>query len=444
MINDVPWRRLALVPVAAVLAAGSLSACRSGNTPAAVAASASASAAPPVELVAPSLPRPSAGAPTSEFQAWVGQEVRAAMKVQTEGLLSGDFGKFAGAAEPGNKALRAELQRRFRTLRALHVTRFDQRIDRQPLVRAKKGTWQVVHIAQQCFVEADCAIDEAVFDSIWAETPAGLRLTGFQPHARKSSCLRCVSYASRPYSQPWETTELIAQVGARTLVAVPPKYRSRLADLSRRAEKAAAVADRYRIGDTPVDRYRIYVADDASWRRWFGGYPGSWVAGVAFPTGPNRIDVEVRESDLTAGFSDELLTHELAHVSTLRNDTYYGQDDVWFLVEGMAEYVEHLRSGTGGYRNRSALNRLLRQRTLRSVSVEPPADNASILDAQGRYAVGYYTVTYLSQRYGKAKMLQFFQQAVQYGIGLDGASRTAFGKPWASVDKECAAYIRKL
>jgi hypothetical protein len=269
-----------------------------------------------------------------------------------------------------------------------------------------------------------------------------MRLSGFAPHDRKSPCWTCASYGSRPYSQPWETADLAAQVGARTLVAIPAKYRSRLPDLSRRAEKAAAVADRFRIGDTPVDRYRIFVADDPSWQRWFSGHPGKWVAGTAFPTGPNRIDVEVHASDLTPGFSDELLTHELAHVSTLRNDTYYGQDDVWFLVEGMADYVATQRPGVDGYRKRYALDHLLRRRPLRSVAVEPPADHASLLDADSRYAVGYYTLTYLIKQYGKAKTLQFFQGAVQYGIGLEGASRSAFGKPWSTVDKACAAYVR--
>ncbi|BCY10893.1 hypothetical protein [Actinoplanes sp. L3-i22] len=434
------WAALA----AALLAAGALSACRAGTTPAVASASSPGSAAPVPEATPSSRPRPSAGAPTSEFQAWVGQEVRAAMKTETEGLLSGDFDKFAVAARPGDKALLAELQRRFRTLRALHVTRFDQRIDVQPHVLPTKGTWQVTHIVTHCFVETDCATDEAVFDSTWVETPDGLRLSGFRRHDRKSPCVSCASRETGPLSRPWETTELVSKVGPRTLVAVPIADRDRLDEVSRRAEKAAAVADRYLVGDGPIDRYRVFVADDASWKRWYDGDPGQWTAGQAFPTGPNRIEVEVLDSQLTAGFSDELLTHELAHVATLRNDTYYGRDDVWFLVEGMADYVQNQRPGVTTYRKRYALDHLLRQRPLRSVAVEPPADSAGLIDADSRYAVGYYTLTYLIDKYGKAKALQFFQGAVQYGIGLDGASQSALGKPWTTVDKECAAYLRSL
>jgi hypothetical protein len=101
--------------------------------------------------------------------------------------------------------------------------------------------------------------------------------------------------------------------------------------------------------------------------------------------------------------------------------------DVWFLVEGMADYVQRQRPGVDGYRKRYALADLLRQRPLRSVSVKPSADDADLRDADGRYAVGFYAVSFLFERYGKAKTLQFFQGAVQHGIGLDGASQTAFG-----------------
>ncbi|WP_433825848.1 hypothetical protein ACQP2E_27535 [Actinoplanes sp. CA-015351] len=444
MIEDLRWRRLALFSVTTLLAAAGLSACQDSPAPATAVSSAPVPVAPSPDVTAPALPRPDPAAPQSEVQAWVGQEVRAAFKAQTEGLLTGDFDRFAGAAQPGDKAVLAELQGRFRTLRSLQVTRFEQRIDGQPYALPKKGTWRVVHIVDHCFVDRDCAADEAVFDSFWVETAAGLRLTGFRPHDRKALCSSCQSYWTHPMSRPWETTELVAQAGARTLLAVPVKYRNRLTELSRRAEKAAAIADHYGVGDGTVGRYLVFVADDASWKRWYTGRPGRWVAGQALPTGPARIEVEVLASELTSGFADELLTHELAHVSTLRGDSYYGRDDVWFLVEGMADYVQKQRPGVDGYRKRYALDTLLRKRPLRSVSIKPPADDASLLDADGRYAVGFYAVSFLFKKYGKAKTLQFFQGAVQYGIGLDGASQSAFGKPWATVDKESAAHIRAL
>jgi hypothetical protein len=88
-----------------------------------------------------------------------------------------------------------------------------------------------------------------------------------------------------------------------------------------------------------VDRYRVFVADPKSWKLWYDGSPGDWVAGQAVPTGHARIETEVLATELTPTYADKLLRHELAHVSTLRNDNYYGRDDVWWLVEGMADHV---------------------------------------------------------------------------------------------------------
>ncbi|GAA2701006.1 hypothetical protein Apa02nite_075630 [Actinoplanes palleronii] len=441
VINLVRWQRIVLLPVAVLLTSVAVAA--SDVTNSSAWADVTARLTRPMLESGP-LPRPAEDAPVSEFQAWIAQEANAVLKVETEGLLSGDFTTYALGAMPDDSLVRESLKSRFRTLRELKVTRFDQRIDGQPYVLPGRDSWRVVVIADHCFVETDCATDEAVFDSRWKVTPDGLKLTGFRVHDRTHPCFSCSSSRSAIVARPWETTELVAKVGKRTLVAVPLKYRARLAELAARAESAAVIADRYQVGDGKVDRYRLFIADPVSWSQWYYGYPGAWAAGLAAPTGPNRIEVEAAESALTPGYADELLTHELAHVSTLRNDTTYGQDDVWFLVEGMAEYV--MQQGVGGkeYRRGTVVRHLTQQRPLRSVMVQPPAVDADLVDAQARYAVGYYALEYLFKHYGKAKTLAFFRGAVQYGIGLDGASQSAFGTPWAKVDRECAAYVRKL
>jgi hypothetical protein len=229
------------------------------------------------------------------------------------------------------------------------------------------------------------------------------------------------------------------RIGKRTVVAIPVQDRAQLPALAAKAEIAAAHADKYTIGDGPVDRYRVFIADDPAWKRWYDGLPGRWVAGQALPTGRSEVEVEAKLSELTPGYADTLLRHELAHVATLRSDRYYGRDDVWWLVEGMAEYA----ATEGPYPDHADLRTYLRGHTLRSVVVTPPAASASGTDASGRYAVGYYALRYLMTKYGKAKTLRFFEQAVQFGIGLDTASLGAFGKPWAQVDKDCAAAVRK-
>ncbi len=307
---------------------------------------------------------------------------------------------------------------------------------------AKDGRWRVVQVVDHCLVEADCALEEAIFDSLWKETADGLRFAGFRPHDRDEPCSSCAP-ATRELVRPWETTELAAQVGARTVVAVPLRYRNRLAEVSRQAEIAAAVADRYAVGDGRVPRYRVFVADPAAWKLWYNGFPGRWVAGRAIPTGSAQIDVQIPVAQLTRGLGD-LLRHELAHVSTLRTNAYYGKKDVWWLVEGMAEYVQQNGAPPSAHPARRALLAFLSRRTLRSVVVTPPDRDGSATEANARYAVGYYALNHLIAKYGKPAALTFFQQAVQFGIGLDGASIGAFGKPWAEVDRDCAAAIRRL
>jgi hypothetical protein len=76
--------------------------------------------------------------------------------------------------------------------------------------------------------------------------------------------------------------------------------------------------------------------------------------------------------------------------------------------------------------------------------VTPPDRDGSATAANARYAVGYYALDHLIAKYGKPATLKFFQWAVQFGIGLDSASVSAFGKPWAEVDRECATAIRRL
>jgi hypothetical protein len=406
------------------------------NTGTRAAATTAPSAAAPVVAA---LPRPAAKAPLSERQAWVNQEVKTTLAEQTAGLLAGDPARFSANALP---AAAGELGRRFRTLRALQVTRFEQRIDGQPWLE-KDGRWRVVHVVEHCLVEPECALDEAVFDSLWKETAEGLRFAAFRPHDRDAACSSC-ALATRMLARPWATTELAAQVGARTLVAVPLRYRNRLAELSRQAEKAAAVADRYAVGDGRVPRYRVFVADSTAWKQWYSGFPGRWVAGRAIPTGQEQIEVAVQAAEVTGRTADDLLRHELAHVSTLRTNAYYGKKDVWWLVEGMAEYVQQNGAAPSSYPARQALLAFLSRRTLRSVMVTPPDRDGSATEANARYAVGYYALDHLIAKYGKPAALKFFQQAVQFGIGLDGASIGAFGKPWAEVDRECAAAIRRL
>ncbi len=153
--------------------------------------------------------------------------------------------------------------------------------------------------------------------------------------------------------------------------------------------------------------------------------------------------MSVHITSLTASFTAELLIHELGHVATLRTNGHIDRDYLWWLIEGMAEHVQQNGTPPSRDEGRGDLRRQLSSRTLRSVQVEPPARNGSAAVARARYAIGYYALTHLLGRYGKPATLKFFEQAVQQGVGLDTASRSAFGKPWATVDRETAAAVQR-
>jgi hypothetical protein len=373
---------IALVAGAAVVAAITLW----PSVAAKPAPAASASAPGPADLLPAALPQPSSGASVIQRGFWVAQEAARLESIESEALVAGDFTRYASVADPADTTAMRDLHRRFDNLRALKVTRFDSRMEGLPkLVDAARKRWRVVNVSNLCLVESDCDPDVTMLDSLWTETPKGLRFAAFANHDYKSQCSRCNTPVA-PFVRPWEVTDLAVRIGKRTVVAIPVQDRAKLPALAAKAESAAAHADKYTIGNGPVDRYHVFIADDQAWKRWYDGLPGRWVAGQALPTGRSEVEVEAKLSELTPGYADTLLRHELAHVATLRSDRYYGRDDVWWLVEGMAEYA----ATEGPYPDHADLRTYLRGHTLRSVVVTPPPASASVTDASSRYAVGYY------------------------------------------------------
>lgn len=145
-------------------------------------------------------------------------------------------------------------------------------------------------------------------------------------------------------AQPWEVSNLQVVVGARTIVATTARLKGRLAQLSREAEKAALVADQFVTAGRKPDIYRVYLADKNEWNLWYGSRPSKWVAGYAEPIGEYRIDVVVSHAKVGASLLDDVLRHELTHVSTLHGEHHWKGN--WCLIEGIAELAEHPQSLT--------------------------------------------------------------------------------------------------
>src|SRR5262249_29121115 len=153
---------------------------------------------------------------------------------------------------------------------------------------AGAGRWKSTLGIEFCFGQSGCSRDTVREPAVWQDTDGGPQLVslGVQPVGEL--------WFEQP--QPWEQTPLVAAVGQRVVVAMPASLKSRLSFVLQEADKAAAVADSYAVGPKP-DFYRVYLANKAEWRTWFGNSPSKWVAGYTTATGTDHGDVVINTAE---------------------------------------------------------------------------------------------------------------------------------------------------
>jgi hypothetical protein len=244
--------------------------------------------------------------------------------------------------------------------------------------------------------------------------------------------------------RPWEISALKAAVGKRAIVATTNRYASRLPALLKQAETAAAVADKFAIAGKKPDRYRIFVAGPSEWKKWYGGDLPDWSVGFATPVGSERMEVVLNANEIQNSFLDEVLRHEMGHVATLPTDRYQHDGNFW-LIEGIAEYIQESGRAVTRYDGRSAVRRFVNAgKWDGSVTVSEPGEDAPDWQVAARYGIGYYAVRRMAERFGRAKMVAFFTAVVLEGnASLDAAARKAFGVSWSNVNNDCAKYVRR-
>ncbi|HTF10986.1 MAG TPA: hypothetical protein VK659_22700, partial [Asanoa sp.] len=96
----------------------------------------------------------------------------------TKGMRAGNLGAFVKPAS--DKKVRAELDRRFRSLRAMKVSGFDLSVDSGPVNEEKVrgfSEWSVRIGLAHCFAVADCVPATVVFDTVWRDSATGYRMT---------------------------------------------------------------------------------------------------------------------------------------------------------------------------------------------------------------------------------------------------------------------------
>lgn len=374
---------------------------------------------------------PLPGDPPAVTEAWLGERIAELLDQQAAALLRGDERGFLAVADPAAPAA-ADLKRQFRVLRAMRVTAWHPEIRDHPVrMDGGRGEWRVLVTYEHCFVVPACKTSPVTVGTRWVDSGSKLRLVAVEP-----------SMSMRDGPRPWEVSDLTVAVGKRTLVATTAAYRSRLPDLLKQAEQAALVADHYAVDGTPPDRYRIFYAGPAEWKRWYGGGRPAWTGGYAVAVGGDHYDLVLNAADLHRTLVDDLLRHEMTHASSLPGKGY-ARGGNWWLVEGVAEYAAAGGWPVSRYEGLDNLRRLVGGRGWNGrLDTLEPAKDAADWEVGGRYGVGYLALRHLVDRFGEDRMLVFFKTVVHDGRPVEEASREAFGEDWSALQDDCVSYAR--
>jgi hypothetical protein len=345
-----------------------------------------------------------------------------AATTQAEAVLAGDEAAFLSLA--GTPAVRTALQRRFRNLVAMRVSRLELAVE-LPTVDGTAGQWRAGLRYQFCFVTSGCTPDTVTEPAVWRDAEAGPQLVSLAlPKPEDDDWFGRV--------QPWETSDLQVLMGTRTVVATTSALKGRLPGLLAEAEKAAAVADSFATGTRP-DIYRIYLAGSKEWTTWYGGMDVAWAAGVTHTIGPAHNDVVVNSSAAPAGYVDDLLRHEMTHAATIHGQHWWQGN--WWLLEGIAELAEHPAALTAS-QGSAETRRYVRSGWKRTLPGGEPPAKASLSTVAAQYGIAYLAVKRLDTRFGRAKLLDFYDRVTEQGQDKDVASQRVFEVGWDDVEAD--------
>jgi hypothetical protein len=352
------------------------------------------------------------------------QKVREALARQRDALLAGNESAYVGIADTEmEKTDHDGLQREFRSLRAMRVADVVDEV--KVAFDRGAGTWAIDVRTTACFVIKECAKGPAIAKTVWRV---------------KDGTATLISWVPDHESQPWQVSELVASFGERTVVATTKAYESKLPMLLQQAEKAAKVADRFaREGQVP-GKYVIYYAGTAEWKQWFGASPADWTGGVAVGIGVDRYDLMLNGDEISGTEIDDLLRHEMTHASSLRGERVRGY---WWLVEGIAEYALMDGLPASEHLGDSSARALISDGTIADIEVTGPEDDSLDEVVAGRYAVAFLGVRCMAERFGEAKMIEFFHTVIHDAVIPSKASPQVYGIEWSSLSQECFGYVRQ-
>ncbi|HEX6870992.1 MAG TPA: hypothetical protein VF163_07840 [Micromonosporaceae bacterium] len=375
-------------------------------------------------------PPPSLNAPAAEWDGWARRSVDDTVANQAKALLANDEAGYLAPADPGNARLLADLKRRFKVLRAMRPGVWTQTVSGGLTSRGVR-TWETDIKISYCFGDASCQSVQLLVGSTWSVKQNRLALVALAH-----------SEASLNGPRPWEIDDLSVKTGKRVVVAASKVNAWRLADAVTFADRAAAVADKFSKWEEPPNRYVIFLAGPNDWKEWYGHAQPAWAAAWAVPVSRTVTEVVVRTQVVQQVELQQLLTHELIHVTSLAGKRDGADRAAWWLIEGIAEYGSLQEQPVREYEALTPTRSFVRGDWDGDPAVSAPSTSASVAEASARYGVAYLAVRRIAEKYGQDKMLAFFGRVVHDGESVEAAAPATLGVSWATVKADAARYVR--
>ncbi|MEU8077324.1 hypothetical protein AB0B31_17955 [Catellatospora citrea] len=368
-------------------------------------------------------PSPQPGDPLSVRQAWAKERIDTALAVQHKALLGGDESGYLSVVEPTAAGALDGLRIQFRSLRAMQVASWSDR-GYQPSPTGDE--WTVRVSSTPCFVVPTCAESRTPAVMRWRIEDDRAVLVHWEPGEKDGG-------------PPWQTDELVALAGPRTVVATTPVYARHLPTLLREAESAAKVADRYAVGAAPA-RYPVYYADSREWERWYGGKLPAWAGGYALPVTADRYELVLNGDYLLQAGLGDLMRHELTHAASLTGSS--GDYGAWWLVEGLAEEAAMNGAQPSRYEALAEVRTFVKS-WRRDLALIAPGEQTPDDEVAARYGVAYLAVHRLIARFGFAKAMAFFKNVLHQRREPALAAPETLGVSWAAMQRDLVDYVRR-